>query len=64
MPAGVGWFQYSTFFVAAMASMLAGAQFVHTVYRPLDDMETLVNIEMKKLENEMGKPRVSEESDK
>jgi len=60
MPAGVGWFQYSKFLAAAMASMLAGSQFVHIMYRPLDDMETLVNIEMKKLQVETDKLKENE----
>ena len=34
-----------------MFSMFAGSQFVHIVYRPLEDMETLVSIEMKQLKS-------------
>ena len=57
MPAGVGWFQYSMFFAAAMASMLAGSQFVHVMYKPLENMETLVNIEIKRLEAELARKK-------
>lgn len=39
MPAGVSWPTYLRFTVAAGLSMVAGAQTVHFVYRPLDDLE-------------------------
>jgi len=38
MPAGVSWGEYLRFGAAAMASMVAGSQLVHRVYRPLDDL--------------------------
>jgi len=39
MPAGVGWGEYLRFGAAAIASMVAGSQTVHRVYRPLDDLQ-------------------------
>ena len=42
MPAGVSWPTYLKFAVAAGLSMVAGAQTVHAVYRPLDDLETVI----------------------
>jgi len=43
MPAGVSWKRYLTFGTAAMFSMFLGAQTVHYVYRPLDDLPELIN---------------------
>lgn len=48
MPAGVSWTKYLTFFVAAMASMAAGAQTVHVYYKPLKDIEVYVEKEIEK----------------
>jgi len=48
MPAGVSWPKYISFFVAAMASMAAGAQVVHTYYKPLRDLDVYVEREIEK----------------
>jgi len=42
MPAGVSWPTYLRFTLAAGLSMVAGAQTVHLVYRPLDDLENWI----------------------
>lgn len=42
MPAGVSWPTYLKFAIAAGLSMVAGAQTVHTFYRPLDDLEIFI----------------------
>ena len=42
MPAGVSWGEYLRFAVAALASMALGSQAVHHLYRPLDDMDKIV----------------------
>ena len=55
MPAGVSWSQYMKFFLAAIASMMAGAQTVHICYRPLEDMNQLVDQEVEKLMKEKMK---------
>ena len=34
MPAGVSWSRYLTFFVASLATGLAGSQAVHLYYKP------------------------------
>ncbi len=43
MPAGVSWSKYIGFSMAAMLSMFLGAQTVHAIYRPLDDLDEVVN---------------------
>lgn len=48
MPAGVSWGTYLKFFSAAMVSMMAGSQLVHIYYRPLDDLEELIEVEVQK----------------
>ncbi|XP_044736278.1 protein brawnin [Chrysoperla carnea] len=48
MPAGVSWPTYLKFFAAAMLSMMAGSQVVHMYYRPLDDMNELIEAEIRK----------------
>jgi len=55
MPAGVSWPQYIKFFVAAMVSMLLGAQAVHEYYRPLDDVSELVQQEVERLNKSKDK---------
>jgi len=42
MPAGVSWPTYLKFAFAAGASMIAGAQTVHLVYRPLEDLDSFI----------------------
>jgi len=39
MPAGVSWTTYLKLAMAAGLSMVAGAQTVHHLYRPLDDLD-------------------------
>jgi len=43
MPAGVSWGRYIRFGIAAMMSMMAGAQCVHALYRPMDDLPELID---------------------
>jgi hypothetical protein len=49
MPAGVSWPKYIKFFVASMVSMMLGAQAVHMCYKPLDNLNDLVQLEVEKL---------------
>ena len=42
MPAGVSWPTYIKFATAAGLSMVAGAQTVHLLYKPLDDLEIVI----------------------
>lgn len=49
MPAGVDWPTYLKFAAAALLSMFAGAQVVHTVYKPLQDMDVYIAEEKAKL---------------
>jgi len=44
---------------AAMLSMFVGSQLVHAIYRPLDDMEQLVEAEMKKIRESSTSTKVS-----
>jgi hypothetical protein len=55
MPAGVSWPQYTKFFVASIVSMLLGAQAVHVYYRPLDDLNELVQQEVERLNESKDK---------
>ncbi|XP_012268841.2 protein brawnin [Athalia rosae] len=48
MPAGVSWPRYLSFFTAAMLSMFAGSQTVHYYYKPLDDLNDLIEQELKR----------------
>ena len=43
MPAGVSWGEYLRFAAAALGSMFLGSQAVHLVYRPLDDMDKVID---------------------
>jgi len=43
------------FSVAALLSMMAGAQLVHAIYRPLDDMDELVKAEMDRIRESSAK---------
>jgi len=56
MPAGVPWPVYLKFSLTAMLSMMAGAQLIHSIYRPLDDMEELVTAEVKRLRELNDRP--------
>lgn len=49
MPAGVTWGVYIRYSCAAFLSMMAGAQFVHVYYRPLEDLEELVKKEKERM---------------
>lgn len=53
MPAGVSWNRYLKFFAASMVSMLAGAQTVHIIYRPLEDLDIMVKQETERLKKIM-----------
>lgn len=48
MPAAVSWSTYLKFSTAALLSMLAGAQTVHVFFRPLDDIDKYVEVEIEK----------------
>lgn len=49
MPAGMGWGPYLRFFITATLTAFAGSQTVHLIFRPLDDLEDLVEEELKEL---------------
>ena len=48
MPAGVSWGEYLKFLSVAMIFTLAGAQCVHVFYKPLEDIDALVEAEIQK----------------
>ena len=48
MPAGMSWPRYLTFAVVSLLTSFAGAQVVHQIYRPLDDLEDLVQQELER----------------
>ena len=43
MPAGASWRRYLTFTAAAMFTMFLGAQSVHLVYKPLEDLPSMID---------------------
>ncbi|XP_055541217.1 ubiquinol-cytochrome-c reductase complex assembly factor 6 [Wyeomyia smithii] len=47
MPAGVSTKEYVKFMAAALLSMFAGSQVVHTYYKPLQDLTSYVEQEIK-----------------
>jgi hypothetical protein len=49
MPAGVSWPRYISVVAAAFLSMFAGAQTVHHLYNPLQDLEAKVEKEKENL---------------
>lgn len=55
MPVPFTWPRYIAFVSAAMMTTLAGAQVVHTFYKPLDDLETLVQKELERRKKEVEK---------
>lgn len=48
MPAGVTWTKYICVTSAALLSMFTGSQVVHYFYRPLDDLDDLVQMEVER----------------
>ena len=48
MPAGLTWPRYLSFFAASMLTALAGSQLVHDYYKPLNDLEDLVQQELER----------------
>lgn len=53
MPAGVSWSTYLKHFSVAMIFMMAGAQSVHLVYRPLENLDEIIGNEKKVLNSKM-----------
>lgn len=49
MPAGVSWSTYLKFVTAAFLSMALGSQVVHLYYRPLNDLDSLLEQERTRL---------------
>ncbi|XP_032663358.1 uncharacterized protein LOC116840588 [Odontomachus brunneus] len=64
MPVGVSWLRYISFTTAAMLSMLAGSQCVHMIYKPLDDLDELVELKLKERMDQQGEARRKEEEEK
>ncbi|XP_077546143.1 ubiquinol-cytochrome c reductase complex assembly factor 6 sloth 2 [Haemaphysalis longicornis] len=65
MPYGYSWPAYLRFAGAAMLSMFAGAQCVHQLYRPLDDLGVYIEEEKKALESSklgQGQPSDTQQS--
>lgn len=64
MPAGATWSVYIRYMTAAMLSMFAGAQVVHSYYRPLDDLEELIKKEKEALLREQESVKAIQETHK
>lgn len=55
MPANVSTTRYIVFCAAALVTMLTGAQCVHKIYKPLSDLEDLVEQRLKERREELRK---------
>ncbi|XP_029669147.1 uncharacterized protein C12orf73 homolog [Formica exsecta] len=55
MPAGLSWPRYIMFCTTTLVTMLAGAQCVHQIYKPLGDLEDLVEQELKERRKKLQK---------
>ncbi|KAK1125096.1 hypothetical protein K0M31_006435 [Melipona bicolor] len=42
MPHSVSWFRYISFLTLSFLSAACGSQVVHEIYRPLDDLDDLI----------------------
>ena len=62
MPAGASWGRYLSFQASGLLAAVLGAQFVHLIYRPLDDLPEM--IERAKQEEKEGKKLEEVEGDK
>jgi len=62
MPAGVSLSVYLRHMTASLLSMFAGAQLVHSFYKPLADLDDLVEAEKERLEAEAVKVQDSQDS--
>lgn len=51
MPAGMAWGEYVRFIIASLFAMFAGAQTVHTIYKPLEDLDEYKEAELAKLQS-------------
>lgn len=45
---GVSWLRFLSFSAIALITMMAGAQTVHVIYKPLDDLNDLIEEAVKK----------------
>lgn len=55
MPAGVSWNAYVKFLCASLVTMFAGSQTVHIIYRPLENLDQLIEEEKQKILNDSKK---------
>ncbi|KAL0134576.1 hypothetical protein PUN28_001400 [Cardiocondyla obscurior] len=55
MPANVSPIRYAVFCAVALITMLTGAQIVHEIYKPLADLEDLVEQRLKERRKELQK---------
>ncbi|XP_025993233.1 uncharacterized protein LOC113004366 [Solenopsis invicta] len=55
MPGNISLTRYIVFCATALVTMLAGAQCVHEIYRPLDDLEDLVEQRLNERRKELQK---------
>ena len=47
MPYGKSWFRFLSFATLSIVSMAAGSQIVHNIYKPLDDLDHLIEEALK-----------------
>lgn len=54
MPYGQSWPRFLTFSCTALISTFAGSQIVHEYYKPLADMDILIQKEVERIKAEKG----------
>ncbi|KAH9508211.1 hypothetical protein Btru_055033 [Bulinus truncatus] len=60
MPAGTSWSRYLTAGLTSLLFMFAGAQSVHMIYKPLEDLDSRIQHEVQK--RKLGKENLKEKS--
>ncbi|XP_076759837.1 ubiquinol-cytochrome c reductase complex assembly factor 6 sloth 2 [Xylocopa sonorina] len=55
MPYGMSFTRFVGFFIASFIAVAAGSQCVHQIYRPLDDLDDLIEEAFKKRLSEQNK---------
>ncbi|XP_017791788.1 PREDICTED: uncharacterized protein LOC108573821 [Habropoda laboriosa] len=53
MPYGLSWPRFICFSTAAFLAMATGSQMVHLIYRPLDDLDDLIEVAFQKRLSEL-----------
>ncbi|XP_065221349.1 uncharacterized protein sloth2 [Planococcus citri] len=62
MPFGVTWPQYLKFWAVSITGCVCGSQFVHSIYKPLDNIDKLIEEEAERIRQShaLNKPTFDE----